>query len=60
MLNLRVAGTIATFLMVLVGLIYKVGDYSAVDFFIFVGLASVAGAIAWLKLFKPGLQRKDN
>lgn len=59
-MNLRVIGTIGTFLLVLLGLMYNVDNYSAVDFFIFLGLASVAGVIGWFKLFKPGVQREDN
>ena len=56
-MNLRLIGTIGTFLLVFLGLMYKVGDYNAQEFFVFLALGSIAGAIAWFKLFKPGPQR---
>lgn len=59
-MNLRVIGTIGTFLLVVLGLVYEVGDFSVGEFFIFLGLGSVAGLIAWFKLFKPGPRREGN
>lgn len=59
-MSLRVAGTIVIFLFVFLGLIYKVGDVGVRDFFVCLGLGSIAGLIAWFKFFKPGSQRKGN
>lgn len=59
-MNLRLAGTIGTFLLVTLGLMHQVGDFSVGDFIIFLGLGTVAGLIAWFKLFKPGSQREGN
>jgi membrane protein DedA with SNARE-associated domain len=57
---LRVFGTIGTFLLVFLGLMYEVGDFNVEEFFIFLGLGSIAGLIAWFKLFKPSSRRKGN
>lgn len=57
-MNLRLAGTIGTFLLVVLGLMYQVGDFSVGEFFVFLCLGSIAGLIAWFKLFKPGSQRE--
>jgi hypothetical protein len=57
---LRVFGTIGTFLLVFLGLMYEVGDFNVEDFFVFLGLGSIAGLIAWFKLFKPSSRRKGN
>jgi membrane protein DedA with SNARE-associated domain len=57
---LRVFGTIGTFLLVFLGLMYEVGDFNVEEFFIFLGLGSIAGLIAWFKLFKPSPRRKGN
>jgi hypothetical protein len=57
-MNLRLVGTIGTFLLVILGLMYQVGDFSVGDFFVFLGFGSIAGLIAWFKLFKPGSQRE--
>lgn len=59
-MNLRVIGTIGTFLLVFLGLMYKVNDFTVGEFFIFLVLSSIAGLIAWFKLFKPGAQRRGN
>lgn len=59
-MHLRIVGTIGTFILVFVGLMYKVGDFTVGEFFIFLGLASIAGLIAWFKLFKPGSRREGN
>ena len=56
-MSLRLIGTIGIFLLVFLGLMYKVGDFNTEEFFVFLGLASIAGLIAWFKLFKPGPQR---
>jgi hypothetical protein len=57
---LRVFGTIGTFLLVFLGLMYEVGDFNVEEFFVFLGLGSIAGLIAWFKLFKPSSRRKGN
>jgi membrane protein DedA with SNARE-associated domain len=57
---LRIFGTIGTFLLVFLGLMYEVGDFNVEEFFIFLGLGSIAGLIAWFKLFKPSSRRKGN
>lgn len=57
-MNLRVIGTIGTFLVVVLGLMHKVGDYSVEEFLIFLVFGTIAGLIAWFKLFKPGPQRE--
>jgi hypothetical protein len=57
---LRVFGTIGTFLLVFLGLMYEVGDFTVEEFFVFLGLGSIAGLIAWFKLFKPSSRRKGN
>jgi len=57
---LRVFGTIGTFLLVFLGLMYEVGDFNVAEFFVFLGLGSIAGLIAWFKLFKPSSRRKGN
>lgn len=57
---LRVIGTIGTFLLVVLGLMYKVDDVNVEKFFIFLVFGSIAGFIAWFKLFKPGSQREQN
>lgn len=57
-MKLRVVGTVGTFLLVFLGLMYKVGDFNVEEFFVFLGLGSIAGLIAWFKLFKPGSQRE--
>jgi HAMP domain-containing protein len=57
---LRIIGTIGTFLLVFLGLMYEVGDFNVEEFFVFLGLASIAGLIAWFKLFKPSSRRKGN
>ncbi|WP_309044310.1 hypothetical protein [Marinobacter sediminicola] len=59
-MNLRIVGTIGTFLLVFLGLLHKVGDFNAQEFFVILALASIAGAIAWFKLFKPGPRREGN
>lgn len=59
-MKLRVIGTIATFLLVVFGLMHEVGDYSAAEFFAFLGFGTTAGLIAWFKLFKPGPRRESN
>lgn len=59
-MNLRIVGTIGTFLLVFLGLMYKVGDFNVGEFFIFLGFGSIAGLIAWFKLFKPGSRREGN
>ncbi len=59
-MSLRLIGTIGTFLLVFLGLMYKVGDFNTEEFFVFLGLASIASLIAWFKLFKPGPQREGN
>ena len=57
---LRMIGTIGTFLLVFLGLMYEVGDFNVEEFFVFLGLGSIAGLIAWFKLFKPSSRRKGN
>jgi hypothetical protein len=57
---LRVFGTIGTFLLVFLGLMYEVSDFNVEEFFIFLGLGSIAGLIAWFKLFKPSSRRRGN
>jgi hypothetical protein len=57
---LRVFGTIGTFLLVFLGLMYEVGDFNVEEFFVFLGLGTIAGLIAWFKLFKPSSRRKGN
>ncbi|AKO52324.1 hypothetical protein ABA45_07700 [Marinobacter psychrophilus] len=57
---LRIFGTIGTFLLVFLGLMYEVGDFNVEEFFVFLGLGSIAGLIAWFKLFKPSSRRKGN
>jgi hypothetical protein len=57
---LRVFGTIGTFLLVFLGLMYEVGDFNVEEFFVFLGLGSIAGLIAWFKLFKPSSRRRGN
>lgn len=59
-MSLRLIGTIGTFLLVFLGLMYKVGDFNTEEFFVFLGLATIAALIAWFKLFKPGPQREGN
>lgn len=59
-MSLRLIGTIGTFLLVFLGLMYKVGDFNTEEFFVFLVLASIAGLIAWFKLFKPGAQREGS
>ena len=59
-MKLRVIGTIATFLVIVLGLMHEVEDYSVVEFFAFLGFGTTAGLIAWFKLFKPGPQREGN
>jgi hypothetical protein len=57
---LRVFGTIGTFLLVFLGLMYEVGHFNVEEFFVFLGFGSIAGLIAWFKLFKPSSRRKSN
>jgi hypothetical protein len=57
---LRIFGTIGTFLLVFLGLMYEVGDFNVEEFFVFLGLGSIAGLIAWFKLFKPSSRRRGN
>ncbi len=56
-MNVRLAGTIGTFFLVVLGLMYNVGEFSVADFFVFLGLGAIASLIAWFKLFKPSSQR---
>ncbi|WP_417518536.1 hypothetical protein [Marinobacter sp.] len=59
-MNLRIVGTIGTFLLVVLGLMNEVGDYSFAEFFAFLGFGTTAALIAWFKLFKPGSRREGN
>lgn len=59
-MNLRLAGTIGTFLLIVLGLMYQVGEFTVKEFAIFLGLGAIAGLIAWFKLFKPSSQRDSN
>jgi hypothetical protein len=59
-MNLRVVGTIGTFLLVFLGLTYKVGADDVEQVLVFLGFGSVAGLIAWFKLFKPRSQREGS
>lgn len=59
-MNLRAIGAIATFLLVFLGLMYKVGDVNVENFFILLCLSSIAGLIGWFKLFKPSSRSERN
>lgn len=58
-MTLRLTGSIGTFFLVVLGLMYNVGQFSVTDFLIFLGLGTVAGLIAWFKLFKPNPHRES-
>lgn len=59
-MNLRVVGTVLTFLLVFIGLMHETDDVNVEEFFVFLGFGSIAGLIAWFKLFKPSSPRKDD